>query len=370
MGSDSDQKKRRTETSSSRVPADMRQGRLVSVPENGQCLDTVELARLEAAFRRWAESAVRKDVRLSRQRVLLVFLMVRYTGAKLSEVLALDPFADVDPEGRTIFLGRAGADAKAAPRRVRISTTLAREIGGALADRQFRDFISGGFGVDPGFVRRKFYERARECGFSSRLGGPEMIRRARAVELMQGSLPLPVVQMMMGHSTPELTSSYVSFSKEEIQQVAGAFMEREAGRKTSARNTFFGKIDVIDRGDIQARVELLTLGGHRIATVVTNGSLELLGLHPGGLISAEIKAPWVMLQAGGTGSSCSAENRLAGTVERITAGTVNTEVNVRLSDGTEMCALVSTQSSRRMDLQTGNLVWVLFNAYAVVLHAD
>lgn len=368
---DSDhQKKHRQQTSKSRVSVDMRQGRLVSVPENGQCLDTVELARLEAAFRTWAENAARKDVRLSRQRILLVFLMIRYAGAKLNEVLALDPFADVDPEGRTIFLGRAGADAKAAPRRVRISTALAREIGRALADRQFRDFISGGFGVDPGFVRRKFYERARECGFSSRMGGPEMIRRARAVELMQGSLPMPVVQMMLGHSTPELTSSYVSFSEEEIQQVAGAFMERESGRKTSARNAFFGKIDTIERGDIQTRVELITLGGHRITTVVTNGSIELLGLRQGGLITAEIKAPWVILQAEGAGPPCSADNRLEGIVVKMVSGSVNTEVNISLSDGTEVCAVVSTQSCRRMELQTGSRVWVLFNAYAVVLHAD
>ncbi|MFO7751704.1 MAG: TOBE domain-containing protein [Desulfobacteraceae bacterium] len=370
MDSDN-QKKHRQETSkSSAAPADMSQGRLVSVPENGHCLDTVELTRLEAAFRRWAENTVRKDVSLSRQRILLVFLMIRYTGAKLNEVLEVDPFTDVDPERRAIFLGRAGADAKAAPRRVRISTALAREIGRALADRQFRNFISGGFGVDPAFVRRKFYERARECGFSNRLGGPEMIRRARAVELMQGSLPLPVVQMLMGHSTPELTSSYVSFSEEEIQQVAGAFMEREAGRKTSARNAFFGKIDVIERGDIQTRVELITLSGHRITTVVTNGSLELLGLHPGGLITAEIKAPWVILQTEGAGSQGSAENRLEGIVEKMDCGSVNTEIVVGLSDGTVVCAVVSTQSCRRMGLQTGIRVWALFNAYAVVLHAD
>jgi len=368
---DSDhQKKHRLETSISRETADMRQGRLVSVPENGQCLDTVELSRLEASFRGWTKNAARENVRLSRQRILLVFLIIRYAGAKLNEVLEMDPFEDVDPEGRTIFLGRAGNDAKTAPRQVRISSALAAEIGRALADKQFRDFISSGFSVDPGFVRRKFYERARECGFSSRLGGPEMIRRARAVELMQGSLPLPVVQMMLGHSTPGLTSSYVSFSEEEIHKVAGAFMEREAGRKTSARNAFFGKIDVIEPGDIQTRVELITIGGHRISTVITNGSLKRLGLHPGGLITAEIKAPWVILQADGVGSTCSAENRLEGVVEKMVSGSVNTEVNVSLSDGTEVCSVVSTQSCRRMELQTGNPVWVLFNAYAVVLHAD
>jgi len=37
-------------------------------------------------------------------------------------------------------------------------------------------------------------------------------------------------------------SSYVAFSDNDIQQVAKYFIEKESFRKTSARNSFFGKI--------------------------------------------------------------------------------------------------------------------------------
>ena len=69
-----------------------------------------------------------------------------------------------------------------------------------------------------------------------------------------------VVQKIMGHSTPNLTSSLVSFSEKDIQQAARFFFERESLRKTSARNAFFGKIRAIQKGDIQAKVELVTIG--------------------------------------------------------------------------------------------------------------
>jgi molybdate transport system regulatory protein len=65
----------------------------------------------------------------------------------------------------------------------------------------------------------KFYERAAACGFPKELGGPDAIRKSRAVELMQNNLPLPVVQRILGHSTPNLTASFVSFSDDDIRQV-------------------------------------------------------------------------------------------------------------------------------------------------------
>jgi len=224
--------------------------------------------------------------------------------------------------------------------------------------------------VDQGFVRRKFYERAEACGFAKHLGGPEMIRKARAVELMQASLPLPAVQKLLGHSTPNLTSSYVAFSEEEIAEVTRLYMEREAARKTSARNSFFGKIQRIVKGDIQTLVELVTVGGHAITTVITNDSLALLGLKKGRLVTAEVKAPWVIVQKGEGDPQCSAENRLEGTIARLTRGRVNTEIATRLDDATEVCAVVTTAGIRRLGLAKGDRVRVLFNAYAVVLHVD
>ncbi|MDX9788575.1 MAG: TOBE domain-containing protein [Desulfobacterales bacterium] len=345
-------------------------GRIVSIPEDGNCLDTVQLNRLEQSFREWAESSPRADVRLSRRRILFIFLLIRYTGAKLSEVLALNPFEDIDPVRRAIFFRGNVAGMDSSSREVQVSETLSREIQDALADPLSRGAEQNMFHVDPGFVRRKFYERTQDCGFPKRLGGPEMIRKARAVELMQGNMPLPAVQMMLGHSTPNLTSSYVSFSKEEIQQVAKRFMEKESVRKTSARNSFFGKIQNILRDDIQARVELTTLEGHSITTVITNESVERLGLTKGRLITAEVKAPWVFLQKGGKAPVCSSDNKMKGVLERITTGRINTECVVRISDATKLCAVISTTESRNLNLTEGEDIWALFSCFSVVLHAE
>jgi len=138
---------------------------------------------------------------------------------------------------------------------------------------------------------------------------------AEGKNTLEGNVELlSMVQMVLGHSTPSLTSSYVSFSEDDIQQAAKFFMEKESARKTSARNSFFGKIEKIRQGDIQTRVELLTIGGHRVTTVITNDSLLRQGLKEGKLIAAEVKAPWVMLQKKDDEPECSAENRFSGIV--------------------------------------------------------
>jgi molybdate transport system regulatory protein len=224
--------------------------------------------------------------------------------------------------------------------------------------------------VDPGHVRRKFYERAASCGFPKALGAPDAVRKSRAVELMQSNMPLPAVQRILGHSTPNLTTAYVSFSDDDIRSVSRHFVEKESRRKTSARNTFFGKIRAIRSGDIQAVVELATIGGDLIRTVITNDSLARLGLKEGTLISAEVKAPWVVLYKGLEEPDTSADNRFRGTIERIAAGAVNTEYVVRIADGTELCSLVTSTSGRRLDLHVNDPVWAVFSSFAVVLHID
>ncbi|HDI60962.1 MAG TPA: transporter [Desulfobacteraceae bacterium] len=335
-----------------------------------QCLDTAALVRLEQSFRDWVGATPRRDVRLARQRVLLIFLLIRYTGARLNEVLALDPWEDIDCERRTVRFGGPGPDNERVPREVQISEFLAGETRKILSDPAFQQATGNRFGVDPAFVRRKFYERTRACGFERRLGGPEMIRKARAVELMQAKMPLAAVQKMLGGAMPHRGAARISFSPEEIEEVTRRFVEREANRRTSARNTFFGKIVAIHRGDIQARVTLLTVGGQTVSTVITNDSLERLELAEGRLIAAEVKAPWVILYRGEREPACSAENRFSGVVERVVRGKVNTEYGVRIADGTELCALVSTESGRRPALKRGDRVWAVFNAFAVVLQAD
>ena len=344
--------------------------RILTVSKGSRFLDTLQLVRLEQSFRDWAENAMRGDVRRSRRRILLIFLLIRYTGAKLNEVLALNPFQDIDFQRHVVVLRHPADGRDRTKREIQISETLCEDIRTALAQPAFKKSLKNLFKVDPGHVRRKFYERAAACGFPKKLGAPDTIRKSRAVELMQSNMPLPAVQRMLGHSTPNLTTSYVSFSDDDIHVVTRHFMEKESGRKTSARNTFFGKIRTIRSGDIQAVVELATISGDLVRAVITNDSLARLGLKEGTLISAEVKAPWVILLKGESEPAASADNRFRGTVSRIAAGAINTEYVVRISDGTELCSLVTSESGRRLGLQVNDPVWAVFTSFSVVLHLD
>jgi len=345
-------------------------GGIISSPGDGSCLDTVQLNQLEQAFRQWVEASPRSHVQLSRRRILLVFLLIRYTGAKLNEVLALDPFTDIDAAKQTVCIRDLEGGTQTCAREISIAAPLSQEIREALADPRFRDSLTNLFAIDPAFVRRKFYERAEICGFAKRLGGPEMIRRARAVELMQSNMPLPAVQKLLGHSTPNLTSAYFSFSAEELQRITKLFVERESSRKTSARNTFFGKIAEIQRGDIQSLVYLINHAGYPLIAMITNNSLERLGLRSGRLVTAEVKAPWVILQRSDTEPRSSAENRFMGEVILINKGKVSAEYVVSIGNGMELCSVVSTTAAKELNLKVGDSVRTLFNCFAVILNAD
>lgn len=340
---------------------------MIFEPDKDKCLDSIQLNKLEQSFRLWTESSSRLDVRLSRKRIFLIFLLIRYTAAKLSEVLSLDPLKDIDFEQHYLLFGRNNQDTNHLQRKVQISANLSHEIREIIFNSFSKENFHNIFNVDPGFVRRKFYERAQSCEIPKQLGAPETLRKSRAVELMQNNMPLPALQMLLGHSSPNLTSSYLSFSEDDLHQVTKLFMEKESNRKTSARNSFFGKVETIQKGDIQTRIEIITASGEIISTVITNSSLERLNLKKGRFITAEIKAPYVILQKMEHKIRCSADNILNGTIKKISKGEINTEYIVQLADTTEVCSIVTSQSCRNLGLKEGESVWVLFNSFSVLL---
>ena len=329
-------------------------------------LDALQLARLEQAFRDWANQPSSGAVRQSRQRILLIFLLIRYTGAKLNEVLTMCPESDVAEEGKTIAFGGN----KGGPRRtVQVSESFMMEF------CELVESLPGGtgqsfFAVDPAFVRRKFYERAEECGFSKKQGGPEMVRKARALELIQENLPLPAVQQMLGLSSLDLASAHVAFSEEELHQATRWFVERESGRMTSARNSFFGKVTSVTRDKVQSLVRIGTADGHTITAIVTNGSADKMRLCKGRMVTAEIKALWLTVERVDRPGASSAENACEGIISSITTGKNTTECVVRTSNHLELCAVTSTPSFSALELATGDRARVVFSCNSVILHAD
>ena len=123
------------------MPERTSHARIVSMPNKSLCLDTVRMNRLEQSFRNWADGAPRADVRLSRRRILLIFLLIRYTGGKLNEVLALNPFQDVDFKHHMVFLGRTEKKNVRPPREVQIPEALSKEIKSSLDDHAFKKYL-------------------------------------------------------------------------------------------------------------------------------------------------------------------------------------------------------------------------------------
>lgn len=330
-------------------------------------LDTVALSALEKSFRDWAADSPRPDVALSRRRVLCVFLLLRATGARLGEVLGLDERSDLDCErGFVRFSGRE----------TQLSSEVCAEVK-ALAQSPGAGRYAGKLlALDQGQVRRTFAERAAAAGLPRELSSPTVLRRSRAAEMLGGGVPLPVVQRALGQSSPTLTAAWHDWPDEEARRMVARFMARER-RRTSARNAFFGRVSRVVRGDVQALVQIEAVGGQHLSSVITVGSLDSLGLRKGVMVTAEIKAPWVLVApADQTApdrpprSIQGADNFFPGTVTSLGRGKVTSEVVVELADGTAICAVITSASVKGLGLAPGSAAWVFWSAFAVILNTD
>ena len=137
--------------------------------------------------------------------------------------------------------------------------------------------------------------------------------------------------------------------------------------KISARNIFEGKITSLVSGKVNAEVEVTTPGGDRIVAVVTESSVQSLGLAPGKPVLAFVKAPWVIVMAGDSGVKFSARNQLAGTVQSIDKGAINSEVRIKLTGGTMVYAVITNEAVMELGLKPGVPASALIKASHVVL---
>jgi len=157
----------------------------MKTPEDGspalaepRSLDEAQLARLEKAFRSSMETSRRRADYTSRRRLWLIFLLLRSTGARLGEVLGLDPTRDLLLEGERPT-ARFGGNGEG--REVPLPADVAAALREALADPTLAPDAARLFDMDQGHVRRKFYERAEAAGLPRELASPSVLRRSRGV---------------------------------------------------------------------------------------------------------------------------------------------------------------------------------------------
>lgn len=137
--------------------------------------------------------------------------------------------------------------------------------------------------------------------------------------------------------------------------------------KISARNVLPGTVSGITKGAVNAEIVLSLRGGETIVAVITNPSVDRLGLQKGAEALAIIKASDVMVGKGLENARLSARNILAGKVAEVNPGAVNSEVGIRLPGGTMLVASITKESVQALDLKPGDQVSAVVKASHVIV---
>ena len=137
--------------------------------------------------------------------------------------------------------------------------------------------------------------------------------------------------------------------------------------KLSARNVLPGKVQSVTKGAVNAEVILEMRGGETVVAIITNSSVDSLGLAKGTSAFAIIKASEVMIGKGLDKGRLSARNVLAGKVAKVAQGAVNSEVAVTLPGGTEVVASITKESVKTLGLKEGDAVSAVIKASNVLV---
>ena len=137
--------------------------------------------------------------------------------------------------------------------------------------------------------------------------------------------------------------------------------------KISARNIFQGSISAIKPGSVNTEVEV-ALGGHdKLIAIVTNGSVQGLGLVVGKAVTALIKASSVLVMTDSTGIALSARNVLAGKVSKVSNGQVSSEIAIALPSGATVYATITHDAVSELGIKEGVAASAVFKASSVIL---
>ena len=138
----------------------------------------------------------------------------------------------------------------------------------------------------------------------------------------------------------------------------------------SARNVLAGTVTKVAKGAVNAEVDLTLSGGEKIAAVITNESVDSLGLKEGKAAFAIIKSNWVIIGKDLHKVKMSARNILCGTIGKVGEGAVNTEVELKLPGGSILTAIITNESTHSLELKAGEHACAAFKASSVILGTE
>ena len=179
-----------------------------------------QLNNLIATFQSWYDDKSISDTkRRIRGRYWLIFLTLRFTGARISEVINIK-HEDIDfrnAEIRLITLKRHNPKKKGQYRIVPVPSNLTSEIANYIVEYpNMRDKV---FKVDRSNFNKVFKELCLKAGIPKELAHPHILRHTRAIELLRAGVPVTIVQDLLGHSALTTTAIYLKISGQEAKGI-------------------------------------------------------------------------------------------------------------------------------------------------------
>ena len=179
-----------------------------------------QLNSLIATFQAWYDDkSISNTKRHIRGRYWIVFLTLRFTGARISEVINIK-HEDIDfrnAEIRLITLKRHNPKKRGQYRIVPVPSNLTSEIANYIVEfPHMRDKV---FKVDRSNFNKVFKELCIQAGIPKELAHPHILRHTRAIELLRAGVPVTIVQDILGHSALTTTAIYLRISGQEVKVI-------------------------------------------------------------------------------------------------------------------------------------------------------
>ena len=324
-------------------------------------LSASELLMIETWLFEHIENAKNNKTRLARQKIWAIFIFLRYAALAPAEIFTLTENHLDLANGIIHVTGRHS-------RIIYLPFSVCRRLRKIFAAGELSSHQTYPLRCDSGFLRHSLKRCAVGCALEKGLVNARTIRNSRLCELKNLGLPHLALDILTGiaGSAKNANQDHLKMSKRLLQE----YCQMESPMKTSARNVFQGRVQSVKQAGFMVRVSIRTCGGLNIAALITDKSYQRLQIEPGKILTASIKAPWVnvqpMLEDTATLLS-SHENSFIGTVETVRTDTLLAEITAVLADGSIVCSL---QEIGPFLPKTGDRVFVLIKALAVVLHAD
>lgn len=182
-------------------------------------LNEKQLNDLTAQFQVFYDKAPANYAR-ARGRYFLVYLFLRYTGARVSEVTGINDQADVDFRAGDItmnILKRHNPKRKNTRKIVAVPLQAVNELAQYLA--QFPEMKGKAFAISRVNFFTVFRKLCSRAGVPIELAHPHVMRHTRAIELVRAGVPLSIVQQILGHSLLNTTAIYLQFTGAESRQI-------------------------------------------------------------------------------------------------------------------------------------------------------